>query len=92
MDTGVIIGGIVLIVIGLAVIAIGISFVVDIVKGPGGPGGEAAGVESPARGRWRQTYTFLRIENKTLAWVVTIITFLVGLGLIVWGIAVFATG
>ena len=92
MDTSVIITGVILILIGLGVIGIGIAFVVDIVKGSGGPGTEGAGVESPPRQRWRQTYTFLRIQNKTLAWIVTIITFLVGLGLVGWGIGVFATG
>jgi hypothetical protein len=93
MDGGVIFGAVILFVIGLGIIGIGISFVADIRKGQG-PGGELATVESPGdpNKRRRQTYTFLRIESKTVAWIVTILTFLVGVGVIVWGAVVLATG
>ena len=82
---------IVLIVIGLAVIGIGVSFVADLRQNLGA-GAEAAGVESPARQRYRQTYTFLRIESRTVAWVVTILVFLIGVALVVWGIVLIVTG
>ncbi|MFH8250863.1 hypothetical protein ACH3VR_10900 [Microbacterium sp. B2969] len=85
------VGAIVLIVIGVALAGIGISFVVDLRQNLGA-GAEAAGVESPGRGRVRQTYTFLRIESRTVAWIVTIVVFLAALALIIWGIVMLASG
>ncbi|GAA1985848.1 hypothetical protein [Microbacterium pumilum] len=93
MDTGTIIGAVVLFLIGVALIIIGISFVADIRQGLG-PGAEAAVSESPGRPnqRARTTYTFLRVESRTVAWIITVITFLLGLAAIVWGIVLLATG
>ncbi|MFH8250862.1 hypothetical protein ACH3VR_10895 [Microbacterium sp. B2969] len=73
-------------------IVMGISFIADIKRG-NGPVLEGATVESPGNpaALRRRTYTFLRVESETVAWIITVVTFLLAAGAAIGGIVVLAS-
>jgi hypothetical protein len=74
--------GVFLIIAAIVVAVIGISFVWDLRQGLGP---DATGGTVDPRGR---TYTFLRIRGLAVAWIVTILTFVVAAALLIVGIIV----
>jgi len=83
---GAIVGAIVFFVIALALVGMGISFIVDIKKGVG-PEGALATVNSVDPST---TYTFLRVRSRGLAIFITVLTFLLAAGAVVGGIVTLA--
>ena len=73
--------GVILIIGAIVVAVIGISFVWDLRQGLGPDA--TGGTVDPHSGR---TYTFLRISGRGVAWVVTILTFVVAAVLLIVGI------
>jgi hypothetical protein len=73
--------GVILIIGAVVVALIGVSFVYDIRQGVG-PDATGGSVD-PHSGR---TYTFLRVRGVGVAWIVTILTFVIAAVLLIVGI------